>query len=160
MGISLYFMVLKNRRRVYILLLSLVFGLVSCESSRDVSPIEPDEITLLIITFQPSPVTESSDGKYHFVVIVDEMNNVGATITSVKLESLDDDGDVVDVDRHNEEWVRDTFGSSYIKAYGRLAGSVVLKAASNSSRENWILRGTDDEGNSFEYSQSVELISR
>ena len=160
MGISFYYMILKNRRILGVFLICLLFGLVSCESSRSTDPIESGKVTLLMITFQPSPVTESSDGKYHFVVIVDEINNVGARITSVKLESLDNGGDVVDTDRHDEKWVIDTFGSSYIKAYGRLAGSVVLEAASNSSRENWSLRGTDDEGNRFEYSQSVKLISR
>ena len=143
-----------------IVLICLLIGLTGCESERDTSPILPGEQAVLVISFSPSPVYESSDGEFHFLVFIDEVNDVGATITSVKLENLDEDGNVVDTDRHDEAWIQQTFGSSYIEPYGRLIGSVELKAPYNSTRETWWLRGTDDNGYSFDYQGSVELISR
>jgi len=139
----------------------LIVGLAGagCDPHRETSPILLGESTILVISFYPSPVYESSDGNFHFTVFVDEVNNVGATITSVKLESIDDDGSLLDVDRHDERWIQRTFGSSYIEPYGRLAANVELEAY-GSYRENWILRGTDDLGYSFEFAQSVELIRR
>lgn len=151
---------LKQRYFIVILLGVLIVGLTGCESHRDINPILPGEQTVLVISFSPTPVYESSDGRFHFLVFIDEVNNVGARITSVKLENLDEEGNVVDTDRHDEEWIRRTFGTSYIEPFGRLIGSVELEAPFNSSRETWWLRGTDDNGYSFDYQGSVELISR
>lgn len=134
-------------------------ALAGCDSHRDVSPILPGEQAVLVLTFSPSPVYESSNGEFEFIVFVDEVNNVGATLTSVKLENLDEDGEVVDTDNHDQAWIERTFGTSYIGPFGRIAGSIDLEAY-NSARETWWLRGTDDNGNSFTYQGSVELINR
>jgi hypothetical protein len=66
---------------------------------------------------------------------------------------------VTDTDRHNENWVRNTFGTSYIEPMGRLKANIELNAAYGSARETWWLRGRDDEDNSFEFQGSIELIS-
>ena len=150
---------LKQRHIRGLLLGCLLVGLAGCEAHRDVSPILPGEQAVLVISFSPSPVYESSDGRFHFLVFVDEVNNVGARMSSVKLENLDADGTIVDTDRHDEAWIRQTFGNSYIEPFGRLIGSVELEVY-NSTRETWWLRGTDDNGYSFDYQGSVELISR
>ena len=150
---------LNNVQLFGIIISCLLLGLVGCDSSRETNPIFPGESAVLVISFSPSPVHETSDGKFRFTVFVDEVNNVGATITSVKLESFDESGDDLDIDRHDEEWVRQTFGSSYIEPFGRLIASVKLEARF-SHHENWILRGTDDQDNRFEFAQSVELIDR
>lgn len=150
-----------NQRYIPAILLGcLLLGLAGCESHRDVSPILPGEQAVLVISFSPSPVYESSDSRFHFLVFVDEVNNVGARMSSVKLENLDKDGNIIDTDRHDEAWIQRTFGTSYIEPFGRLIGSVELEAPYNSTRETWRLRGTDDNGHSFDYQGSVELISR
>lgn len=133
--------------------------LASCEAERETSPIFPGEVSVLVISFYPSPVHENSNGEYRYTVFVDEVNNVGATLTSIKLETLDEDGNVLDKDYKDQDWIRRTFGSTHIDPYGRLASKVELEAF-GAHRESWVLRGVDDLGNYIEYSQSVELISR
>jgi len=134
-------------------------GLAGCETDVDTDPVLPGEMALLVISFSPDPVYESSNGEFQFIVFIDEVNNVGATISLVELETLDEDGGILDEDDHDQDWVRRTFGSSYIEPYGRLVSRVTVQTY-NGHRVNWILRGTDDRGNSFKYTQSVELIHR
>lgn len=150
----------QQKKLLGIVLIVLLIGLTGCESERGTDPILPGEKAVLVVSFSPSPVYETSTGKFKYIIFIDEVNDTGATITSVKLETVDGDGNVTDTDRHNEAWVRSTFGTSYIEPMGRLIANIELKAAYESERETWWLRGTDDEDNSFEYQGSVELISR
>ncbi len=64
-----------------------------------------------------------------------------------------------DKDYKDQDWIQQTFGTTRIEPYGRLATSVELEAY-GADRESWVLRGVDDYGNYIEYSQSVELIHR
>ncbi len=159
LGTSFLYMRLKNRQMIILLLSCLLLVVAGCETDVNTDPVLPGEMTLLVISFSPSPVYESSNGEFQFLVFVDELNNVGATISVITLETLDEDGSVLDEEDHDEDWVRRTFGSSYIEPYGRLISSVEVETYSG-HRQNWILRGTDDRGNSFKYTQSVELIPR
>lgn len=143
-----------------IVLILLLIALTGCESDRSTDPILPGEKAVLVISFSPSPVYETSTGKFKYIIFIDEVNDTGATITSIKLETVDGDGNVTDTDRHDETWVRNTFGTSYIRSMGRLMANIELNAAYDSVRETWWLRGTDNKGNSFDYQGSVELISR
>ena len=150
----------KNMLIVTIFIGFLGLGLVGCETDRDTSPILPGESTVLVVTFSPDPVHENSDKEFHFPIFVDEVNNVGATITSVKIELLDSSGTVVDTDDHDESWVRRTFGTSHIEPFGRLITKVNLETSYSAHRESWVLRGIDDKDHSFEFSNSIELIRR
>lgn len=150
----------QRKKLLGILFISLIIGLTGCESDRSTDPILPGEEAVLVVSFSPSPVYENSDGDFEYIIFIDEVNDTGATITSVKLETIDGDGNVTDTDRHDEAWVRNTFGTSYIRPMGRLMASIELDAAYGSERETWWVRGTDDEDNTFEYQGSVELISR
>ncbi|MDY0094336.1 MAG: hypothetical protein RBT80_16710 [Candidatus Vecturithrix sp.] len=143
-----------------VLMALLIMGLTGCESERNTDPILPGEKAILVISFSPDPVYETSTGKFKYIIFIDEVNDTGATITSIKLETIDENGNVTDTDRHNENWVRNTFGTSYIEPMGRLMANIELNAAYGSARETWWLRGRDDEDNSFEFQGSIELISR
>ncbi|GAK55441.1 hypothetical protein U27_02275 [Candidatus Vecturithrix granuli] len=150
----------QQKKLLGIVLIAFLIGLTGCESDRSTDPILPGEKAVLVISFSSNPVYETSSGKFKYIIFIDEVNDTGATITSVKLETVDGEGNVTDTDRHDEAWVRRTFGTSYIRPMGRLMANIELNAAYGSERETWWLRGTDDEGNSFEYQGSVELISR
>jgi hypothetical protein len=152
-------MQLKHRGIFVVLISCLLLVFSGCEAERETSPISPGQIAVLVISFQPSPVHETSHGDFRYVVFVDEVNNVGATLTSIKLETLDEDGNVQDKDYKDQDWIRNTFGTTRIEPYGRLAASVELEAY-GAHRESWVVRGVDDFGNYIEYSQSVELIHR
>ena len=136
-----------------------MLSLAGCEIDRQTSPILPGEVSVLTITFSPSPVYEGYGNKFRFTVFIDEVNGVGARITSMKIESVDSEGNVIDTDNYDENKVIRTFGTSYIKAYGRLITNVEVECY-GCTRESWLVRAEDDQGNHVEYSQSVELIER
>ncbi|MBD3309366.1 hypothetical protein GF339_23415 [candidate division KSB3 bacterium] len=150
---------LKHVRLLLLVFSLLMVGLTGCETDRETSPILPGETAVLVLNFVPSPVYESYGNEYRFTVFIDEVNGVGATITSMKVESIDSEGNVIDTDNYDENRVVDTFGTSYIQAYGRLITSVEVECF-GCARESWLVRAEDDEGNHVEYSQSVELIER
>ena len=144
-----------------VLLGCLMFSAIGCEPDRTTSPILPGEQTVLTITFLPSPVYEGYSNTYHFTVFIDEVNGVGARITSMKVEDIDSEGNVLYTDQYDENDVVRTFGTSRIEAYGRLMTSVELEDCFDCARESWLVRvAEDDRGNDVESSQSVELISR
>lgn len=154
-------LIMKRQRTIVyrVLLCCIILLVVGCEAERETTPILPGQISVLVITFSPSPVHENSNGDYQYTILIDEVNDVGATLTSIKLETLDEDGNVQDKDYKDQNWIQDTFGTTRIEPLGRLA-SIIKLDAWGAERESWVLRGVDDLGNYIEYSQSVELISR
>jgi hypothetical protein len=139
----------------------MMLGIAGCEPELETSPILPGEIAVLVLTFDPSPVFEGYGNEYRFTVRIDEVNGVGARITSIKIEYLDATGNVSETDNYNENKViRDFFGTSRIEAYGRLMTSVDELECPGCARTSWLVRADDDKGNHVEYSGTVELISR
>jgi hypothetical protein len=159
-GISSEYMS-KNMLRMAVLgLCCVLLGLAGCEPEQTTSPILPGETAVFIITFNPSPVYEGYSERYRFMVLIDEVNGVGARISSIKVEYIDDTGNVLETDNYDESEVIRTFGTSRIEAYGRLMTNVVVADCSSCARESWLVRAEDDQGQHVEYSGSVELISR
>jgi hypothetical protein len=151
----------KNMLRMAMLGLGCVLlGLTGCEPEQTTSPILPGETAVFVITFNPDPVYEGYGDKYRFMVQIDEVNGVGARISSIKVEYIDDTGNVLETDNYDESGVIRTFGTSQIDAYGRLMTNVVVDACSSCARESWLVRADDDKGQHVEYSGSVELVSR
>ncbi len=103
LGTSFLYMRLKNRQMIILLLSCLLLVVAGCETDVNTDPVLPGEMTLLVISFSPSPVYESSNGEFQFLVFVDELNNVGATISVITLETLDEDGSVLDEEDHDED---------------------------------------------------------
>jgi hypothetical protein len=146
--------------RIFVILLGcLMLGIIGCEPEMKTSPILPGETAVLMLTFAPSPVYQGYGNKYRFTVFIDEVNGVGAKITSMKVENIDSNGSVLNTDNYNENGVIQTFGTSRIEAFGRLMTNVELDCF-GCERESWLVRADDDRGNHVEYSQSVKLISR
>ena len=150
----------KTLQIVAVLLCCMLLG-IGCEPELDTSPILPGEKAVLVITFSPSPVHEGYESKYRFTAFIDEVNGVGARITSIKIEYIDDLGNVFETDNYGESRVaQDFFGTSRIEAYGRLMTSVEGLECSGCARTSWLVRADDDRGNHIEYSGTVELIPR
>ena len=150
----------KMFRTIGIVAVCCVFlSLTGCEPEQTTSPILPGETAVFIVTFDPDPAYEGYGDKYRFMVRVDEVNGVGARITSIKVEYIDDTGNVLETDNYDEGAVVRTFGTSRIEAYGRLMTNVEVECFC-CTRENWLIRAEDDQGEHVEYPGSVELISR
>lgn len=147
------------KKLIILLLGCMMVVLIGCEADRETSPILPGQIAVLVVSFTPDPVYENSNNEYRYTVFVDEVNNVGVTLTSVKLETMSEDGSTQDTDYKEQDWIRSTFGTTRIEPYGRLAANVTLEAY-GAERERWVLRGVDDLGNYIDNSGSVELVSR
>jgi hypothetical protein len=131
-----------------------------CEPEYETTPILAGETAVLVVTFTPSPVYQGYGDKYRFTVFVDEINGVGARISSIKIESVGEDGIVIETDTYDEYDVVRTFGTSRIEAFGRLMTNVELTECLGCNRVSWLVRAEDDRGHHVEYSQSVELIDR
>lgn len=150
----------KISRIVVVLLGCMLLG-IGCEPELDTSPILPGEKAVLEITFSPSPIYEGYGNEYRFTVFIDERNGVGAEISSIKIEYIDDLGNVFETDNYGESKVaQEFFGTSRIEAYGRLMTSVDGLECPGCARTSWLVRADDDKGNHVEYSGTVELIPR
>lgn len=147
--------------RIFIVLLGCMLLGIGCEPELDTSPILPGEKAVLVITFSPSPVPEGYESKYRFTAFIDEVNGVGARITSIKIEYIDDIGSVFETHNYGESKVaQEFFGTSRIEAYGRLMASIDGLKCPGCARTSWLIRADDDRSNHVEYSGSVELIPR
>ena len=134
--------------------------LTGCEEDdRDTSPIMPGQVAVLQVTIDPDPVYQGYGDTYRYTVTIDETNGVGATITSMKLERIDSEGTSFDADDYDEGDVAETFGSSYIAPYGRLA-TYVTHECYQCEYERWLMRYEDDLGNEREKSATVTMIPR
>ncbi len=148
------------RRLLLIASVLSVLSLAGCEEDdRDTSPILPGQVAILQVTVDPDPVYQGYESKYRYTVTVDETNGVGATITSMKVERIDSDGLAFDRDDYDEGDVAQTFGSSYIPAYGQLA-TYVTHECYQCAKERWLLRYEDDLGNQREKSATVTMLPR
>lgn len=138
----------------------LIMSVSGCEPERTTTPVLPGQIAVFKITFSPNPVYQGYSDTYRFTVFIEEVNGVGARVSSLKVEDVDQDGAVLHTDQYNEQDVVRTFGTSRIEAFGKLMTNVALTQCYGCSRENWLVRADDDQGNDVEYAQSVELITR
>jgi len=150
----------KTLQILFVLVWCMVL-VVGCEPELETSPILPGETAVLVITFSPSPVYEGYENKYRFTVFIDEVNGVGASITSIRIEYINDGGNVFETHNYGQSRVaQDFFGTSRIEAYGRLMTSVDALECYGCARTSWLVQAIDDRGNYVEYSETVELISR
>lgn len=114
---------------------------------------------MLALVFTPEIVYQSYSDTYYFTLTAEEVNGLGARLTSVKIERLDSSGSVFEKHDYDERWIAETFGASYLPSYSELRTSVSSKCYSCAS-EHWLIRGIDDKDNYVETSGVVEFIRR
>ena len=100
-----------------VLPLAVVLLLAGCDPDMNTNPILPGQTAVLSITFESNPVYEGYNDTYSFLVYIDERNGVGANIGSVKIEYIDDKGDVWETDNWNSNDVVRTFGTNRIDSW-------------------------------------------
>ena len=140
--------------------LALVLSLTGCEPDMSTNPILPGQTAVLSITFESNPVYEGYNDTYTFLVYIDEKNGVGANIGSIKVEYIDDKGDVWETDKWDHNDVVRTFGTNRIEALGRLMAYVKVEDCFFCDRQNWLVRADDDMGTHVEYSGTIKFLSR
>lgn len=140
-------------------LLSLTMLIAGCEDTdHDTSPILPGQIAVLDVSFQPNPVAESATlDVFRYVATFLETNGVGVNMNYVRAETRRDDGTILSETDGDETWFRETFGTSYLPANGRLLANFRTETREG-KRVNWVFKGVDDFGNSVETSEIIELI--
>ncbi|PID58859.1 hypothetical protein CSB45_02345 [candidate division KSB3 bacterium] len=144
----------------YLLLFCVVFLLFSCgDTERTTTPILPGEIAVLAIQFTPETVYQSYGNTYYYTVTFGEINGVGVSLRSAKIETLDSEGSVLEKDDYDERWLAETFGTSYLSPYSEVRTSVSTVCSACTS-EHWLIRGIDEQGNHVETSGVVTLINR
>lgn len=152
-------MVTLQRWSVVALLGVLLVSLTGCDPETEGNPILPGQQSYFTVTFEPNPVYEGYDNEYLFIVRITESNGVGASISSIKIEYVQDGG-VVETDTWDRREVIRELGTNRLDAYGTIRSQITLSDCYFCDRQNWVVRADDDLGNYVQYSGSVELISR
>ena len=152
-----------NTRTKYwgiLVVLGLVLVLTGCDPNMTTSPILPGQTAVLSITFEPNPVYEGYSNTYSFLVYIDEVNSVGADIESIKIEYINNNGEVWKTETWGYYDVVRAFGTNRIEALGRLMTYVRVDDCFFCDRLNWLVRADDDYGTHVEYSGVIQFISR
>lgn len=142
------------------LLCAMALMLAGCEPEMYTTPLIPGQIALLTITFNPDPAPEGYGDTCTFVAFIDEVNGVGATIDSIKIEYVNDAGIVFKTDNWGYYQIMGAFGTNRIEAFGRMRGQMGVDNCSSCDRQYWLVRADDDYGNHVEYTGTIQFLSR
>ena len=111
---------MKKQKRIWISLL-LSFILIIVLSGCNVGP----KRAKINVSFYPNPVPYSSGiGKWSFDVILSESNGIGVTLTSLRFDSYNPQGQLVNTQSLDEEEITDWFDSNYLPAFSTLKASI------------------------------------
>jgi hypothetical protein len=138
----------------------LALMLAGCDPDMYTNPILPGQSAVLDISFDPNPVYEGYSNTYTFRVVIDEINGVGAELTSIKIEYIGDDGSVWETDNWDYYDIVRSFGTNRIEAMGRLMARVKVEDCYYCEQQNWLIRAEDDLGNHVEGSDLIQFQAR
>jgi hypothetical protein len=111
---------MKKQKRIWISLL-LSFILIIVLSGCNGGP----KRAKINVSFYPNPVPYSSGiGKWSFDVILSESNGIGVTLTSLRFDSYNPQGQLVNTQSLDEEEITDWFDSNYLPAFSTLKASI------------------------------------
>lgn len=136
-----------------------MMSLTGCDPDLEGNPIVPGQQSYFTVTFDPNPVYEGYSNRYQFTVSIQESNGVGATLSSIKIEYVQD-GNVTSTDTWDQRDIIRELGTNRLDAYGTIRSQITLSDCYFCDRQNWVVRANDDRGNYVQYSGSVQLISR
>ena len=115
------------------------------------------KIAEISIVVDPNPVPCSSeDGKWHCTMTISESNGVGVTLTSVRLDSYDQEEQLYYTQFLYEEDIIDWFKSNYIPAFSML--QCELEYSGIAKYTIITIEGVDDNNNPIEATGRVDLL--
>ena len=107
---------MKKQKRIWIsLLLSFILIIV-------LSGCNGPKTAKINVSFYPNPVPYNSEtGEWLFNVILSESNGIGVTLTSLRFDSYNQQGQLFSTQNLDEEDIIDWFESNYIPAFSSLS---------------------------------------
>jgi len=147
---------MKREKRVWISLI-LVFILMMVLSGCSGLP----KTAKVNITIDPNPVPYSSDSeRWSFNIVLDESNGIGVDLSSIKLDSYNQEDELIDTTiwyEANEEEITSLFDSNYLPAFSSIQGRV---SHHNSTFKYTILsvEGVDDDNNPIEATGRADFL--
>ena len=143
---------MNKEKRIWIALflaLTLIVILSGCSGLPKIA-----EISIVV---DPNPVPCSSeDGKWHCTMTISESNGVGVTLTSVRLDSYDQEEQLYYTQFLYEEDIIDWFKSNYIPAFSML--QCELEYSGIAKYTIITIEGVDDNNNPIEATGRVDLL--
>jgi len=115
------------------------------------------------ISFDPNPVPYSSENeRWSFDIVLDESNGIGVDLSSIKLDSYNQEDELIDTTiwyEADEEEITSLFGSNYLPAFSSIQG---IASHHNTTFKYTILsiEGVDDDGNPVEVIGRVDFLSQ
>jgi len=130
---------MKKQKRIWIsLLLSfiLIIVLSGCNGPRTAK---------INVSFYPNPVPYSSAiGKWSFDIILTESNGIGVTLTSLKFDSYNQQGQLFSTQNLDEEDIIDWFDSNYLPAFSTLIASDIYHTSTVLKYDILTVEGVDN----------------
>ena len=115
------------------------------------------------ISFYPNPVPYSSEiGKWSFDVILSEINGIGVTLTSLRIDSYNPQGQLVNTQIVDEGKIRDWFDSNYLPAFSTLKASIYhyQPYTYRIKYDIWTFKGVDNNYNSIKATGRVNFLPK
>lgn len=130
---------MKKQKRIWIsllLLFILIIVLSGCNGP----------ITAKInVFFYPNPVPYSYEtGDWSFDIIFTESIGIGVTLTSLKFDSYNHQGQLFSTQNLDEEDIIDWFDSNYLPAFSTLKASSIYHASAKIKYDILTVEGVDD----------------
>jgi len=133
---------MKKQKRIWIsLLLSFILIVVLSGCKGGVGP----KTAKINVSFYPNPVPYSSEtGDWSFDVILSEINGIGVSLTSLKFDSYNQQGQLYSTQILDEEEIIDWFDSSYIPAFSTLQASNIYHTSTVLKYDILTVEGVDN----------------
>jgi len=138
---------MNSQKKMWMLLIFVVISMVILSGCGGIKTAKVN------ITIDPNPVPYSSDSeRWSFNIVLDESNGIGVDLSSIKLDSYNQEDELIDTTiwyEANEEEITSLFGSNYLSAFSSLQG---IASHHNSTFKYTILsiEGVDDDNNPIE----------
>jgi hypothetical protein len=116
------------------------------------------KIASLSISFDPNPVPyDSTDGKWHFTITINESNGVGVTVSSIRFDGYNQNEELYDTDYHYYDDFIVGFETDYVPAFSSIQAGFIHTGSI--TKYNIItISGIDDNDNPVEASARVDYL--
>jgi len=150
---------MKRQKRIWIsLILSFILIVVLSGCNGGVGP----KTAKINVSFYPNPVPYSSEiGVWEFGVFLSEINGIGVTLTSLRIDSYNPQGQLVNTQNVDEEEITDWFDSNYLPAFSTLkASSIYFCPIYRINYCIWTFKGVDNNYYSIKATGRVNYLPK
>ena len=149
---------MNSQKKMWILLVLAVISMVILSGCSGLP-----KTAKVSISFDPNPVPYSSENeRWLFDIVLDESNGIGVDLSSIKLDSYNQEDELIDTTiwyEADEEEITSLFGSNYLFAFSSIQG---IASHHNTTFKYTILsiEGVDDDVNPVDVIGRVDFLSQ